>query len=185
LAYLPFYALRFLFIYILSILPGVYQESASLMDGGPGSGLPSEYTVWVFLDPECPICQSYTRTLRTLHEQYASDQVLFRGVYDSPVIRKKEIKRFHQTYKLPFSGEVDRDYALAQRWNASVTPEVVVTSKNGEVLYRGAIDNWYYALGKNRPEPTEHYLQDALEAIRGEYPILKKQTEAVGCLMNR
>ena len=143
------------------------------------------YTVWVFLDPECPICQSYTRTLRTLHERYSSKTVIFRGIYDSPVIKKREIKRFHHTYHLPFAGEIDRNYTLASRWNATVTPEVVVTAPNGEVLYRGAIDNWYYALGKNRFEPTEHYLKDALEAIRGRYPILRKQTEAVGCLMNR
>ena len=120
-----------------------------------------------------------------LHQQYASDSVLFRGIYDSPVIRKSEIKRFHKTYNLPFGGEIDRDYALAKRWGATVTPEVVVMNARGEMLYRGAIDNWYYALGKNRPEPTEHYLKDVLEAIRGSYPILKKQTEAVGCLMNR
>lgn len=169
---------------MLFILSGAPSEgSVSKLKGGTPPD--TQYIIWVFLDPECPICQSYTRTLRTLHQLYASDQVLFRGVYDSPVIKKREIRRFHQTYNLPFPGEIDKNYALARRWNATVTPEVVVTATSGEVLYRGAIDNWYYALGKNRPEPTEHYLKDALEAIRGRYPILKKQTEAVGCLMNR
>ncbi len=55
----------------------------------------------------------------------------------------------------------------------------------GEVLYRGAIDNWYHALGKNRPAPTEHYLKNALDAVLNNTPILTQRTEAVGCLMNR
>ena len=141
-------------------------------------------TVWVFLDPECPICQSYTLTLRQMHEKYASRGVTFRGLYASPVIKKRDIRDFHKTYKVPFPGETDRNYLHARRWNATVTPEVVVTSPIGEVLYRGAIDNWYYALGRNRPEPTEHYLKDALDAVLGGNPVVKKSTKAVGCLMN-
>ncbi|WP_152762738.1 thioredoxin fold domain-containing protein [Salmonirosea aquatica] len=177
--------MKFLLIFFLSVFSGGPADLYYSDPKAAGPVLENQYTVWVFLDPECPICQSYTRTLRTLHAQYASEEVVFRGIYDSPVIKKREIKRFHQAYDLPFAGEIDHDYALAKRWGATVTPEVVVTDARGEVLYRGAIDNWYYALGKNRPEPTEHYLQDALVAIKGRYPILKKQTEAVGCLMNR
>lgn len=144
-----------------------------------------ECTVWVFLDPECPICQSYTLTLRKMYETYADQGVKFQGVYTSPVIKKREIKNFHKKYQIPFSGEIDKKNALAERWDASVTPEVVVTTPIGQVLYQGAIDNWYYALGKNRPEPTEHYLKDALDAFLAGKPIERKRTEAVGCLMNR
>ncbi len=141
--------------------------------------------VWLFLDPECPICQNYTLTLRKMHEEYAGQGVTFRGVYTSPVIRKTEIKDFHKKYKLPFPGEIDKKYTLATRWNATVTPEVIVTSPIGEVLYRGAIDNWYYALGKNRPEPTENYLKNALDAILTGNSVPKKRTDAIGCLINR
>ncbi len=142
-------------------------------------------TVWLFLDPECPICQSYTLTLRKMHEEYADQGVKFQGVYTSPVIRKREIKNFHEKYKIPFPGEIDKGYSLANRWDTTVTPEVVMTSPIGQILYQGAIDNWYYALGKNRPEPTEHYLKDALDAFLAGKTIEKKRTEAVGCLINR
>lgn len=144
-----------------------------------------ECTVWLFLDPECPICQSYTLTLRKMHETYADRGVRFQGVYMSPVIKKREIKNFHKKYNIPFPGEIDKEYNLAKRWDATVTPEVVVTSPIGQVLYQGAIDNWYYALGKNRPEPTENYLKEALDAFLAGKPVKTKRTEAVGCLMNR
>ncbi len=120
-----------------------------------------------------------------MHETYADRGVTFRGVYTSPVIKKRDIKNFHKKYKIPFPGEIDRKYALDEHWDASVTPEVVMTSPIGEVLYQGAIDNWYYALGKNRPEPTEQYLKNALDAFLAGQPIEQKRTKAVGCMMNR
>lgn len=120
-----------------------------------------------------------------MHEEYADQGVKFQGVYTSPVIRKREIKNFHEKYKIPFPGEIDKGYSLANRWDTTVTPEVVMTSPIGQILYQGAIDNWYYALGKNRPEPTEHYLKDALDAFLAGKTIEKKRTEAVGCLINR
>jgi hypothetical protein len=142
-------------------------------------------TVWIFLDPECPISQVYTLTLRTLYQQYAPQGIGFTAVYDSPTSNRQTIRRFHQKYKLPFAGRKDRNYALARRWNATITPEIIFASASGEVLYRGAIDNWYYALGKNRPAPTEHYLKNALDAWLGKYPIVTRRTEPIGCLMNR
>lgn len=123
--------------------------------------------------------------MRNIYESYASRGVIFRALYTSSVINKRAIKNFHEKYKIPFAGEIDKRCRQAERWDATVTPEVVVTSPIGQVLYQGAIDNWYYALGKNRPEPTEHYLKDALDAFLAGKPIEKKRTEAVGCLMNR
>lgn len=141
-------------------------------------------TVWVFLDPECPICQSYTRTLRELHSQFGEKNVTFRAVYTSPGITKGDIERFQKKYRLPILWTIDQDYALAKRWKATTTPEVVVTTAIGAVQYQGAIDNWYYALGKNRPKPTENYLLDALTEITSGQPVSRKNTQAVGCLIN-
>jgi hypothetical protein len=148
------------------------------------SSPPQTYSVWVFLDPECPVSQSYTLTLRKIYSQYTKQGVAFRGIYPSPAIKKADIERFHRAYQLPFSGEEDPGYALARRYRATTMPEVVLINAKGEVLYRGAIDNWYYALGKNRPAPTEHYLKNALDAALGGYPIMVRQTEAIGCLIN-
>ena len=161
----------------------------SLVYGGDGATRPTapqspDCTVWMFLDPECPICQSYTLTLRKLHADYADKGVSFRAVYASGYIKRKAIRRFHKTYQLPFPAERDPDLSLARRWQATVTPEVVVTSPLGEVLYQGAIDDWYFSLGKNRTEPTAHYLRDALESIQKGEPVARKRTEAVGCLLN-
>ena len=56
---------------------------------------------------------------------------------------------------------------------------------NHEVIYRGAIDNWFYELGRYRLEITDHYLIDAINAsLDGKKPALTK-TEALGCFIQR
>ncbi|GAB3168034.1 thioredoxin domain-containing protein [Telluribacter humicola] len=137
------------------------------------------------MDPECPISQAYTLRLRSLVEEYKNEPVQFRAIYPSYTIRKKDIRRFHTKYQIPFTGEKDKDYQISDRLDATVTPEAIVTDAQGRVLYRGAIDNWYYALGRNRTAPTEHYLKDALDAALNGQPVLMARTQAVGCMINR
>lgn len=143
------------------------------------------FTVWVFMDPECPISQAYTLRLRSMVEEYKNSPVQFRAVYPSYTLKQKDIRRFHQKYQLPFPGQKDNGYQLSDRLDATVTPEAVVTDAAGQVVYRGAIDNWYYALGRNRAEPTEHYLKDALDAALQGLPVQRARTQAIGCMINR
>lgn len=93
------------------------------------------------------------------------------------------IRQFRATYGLPFSGQPDPAARLAHRLQVRVTPEVVVMQADGQVRYRGAIDDWYVALGKHRPEATQHYLRDALDALVAERPIDPTHMEAVGCMV--
>lgn len=164
---------------LLLLGPGIFVEA--LAQEVPRD----DFKILIFLDPECPISQAYALTLRSLHTEYAPKGIVFLGVYDSAPLKRRDIRRFHRKYQLPFSGVKDKHYALAKRYDATITPEVVLVSKEDRVVYRGAIDNWYYALGKNRREPTEHYLKDAMEAVLEGNPVIRKQTQAVGCLMNR
>ena len=52
-----------------------------------------------------------------------------------------------------------------------------------QVLYHGAIDNWYYALGKNRLEISEHYLDDAVAQALNQQPIIRPFVKPVGCFI--
>ena len=54
----------------------------------------------------------------------------------------------------------------------------------GNLIYRGMIDNWFYALGKYRKITTAYYLEDAINAyLKGE-DVSIKQTEPIGCFIN-
>jgi hypothetical protein len=78
---------------------------------------------------------------------------------------------------------IDADHHWVQMAGARKTPEVVVFSRGGEVLYRGRIDDRYAGLGKRREQVTSHDLENALEAILADKPIPQSNTEAIGCFI--
>ena len=65
------------------------------------------------------------------------------------------------------------------------TPEVFAVDSQGKTFYKGAIDNWAPELGQHRAVITEHYLQDALNGLLQHKDLRIKQTEAVGCFIER
>lgn len=89
-----------------------------------------------------------------------------------------EIERLRQRYasRVLFTLQANpRDYGV------TVTPSVVV-SVNGQVKYRGRIDDRAPSLGKLRPNgPTRADLQIALDEILGNQPVTIAETVAVGC----
>jgi thiol-disulfide isomerase/thioredoxin len=146
--------------------------------------MPNSLKVIVFLDTECPVSQSYMPVLRRLSEEYSTKGVQFESYFPVYTVTDKEIKQFLNKYKASFRGFTDKDHFKTRQYRATVMPEVVLLDENGVVSYQGAIDNWYVALGKNRPKPSEFYLRDAIEAHLKGNSILKRKTQAVGCLIN-
>lgn len=138
--------------------------------------------VYVFLSTECPISQQYARRLSALHRQYATEVrivALFPLKTDSPRL----IRQFRNDYGLTIEGKPDLNAAMARQLRAHVTPEVVVLDSSGHTRYRGAIDDWYVALGKHRSAATQYYLRDALDALLAGKDTPIRQTQAVGCLI--
>jgi hypothetical protein len=78
---------------------------------------------------------------------------------------------------------LDPKHQLVKLARATVTPEAVVFGKNGDVLYRGRIDDNYAAIGKKRASARQHDLIDALDAIATRQPVKLRETEAIGCLI--
>ena len=140
--------------------------------------------VIVFADTECPITQSYMPELKKMSEEYRSKNVHFKSVFPVYTVTDPEIKNFLKKYDIVFPGYADKEHRIVRKYHAKVMPEVVLIDANGQVLYQGAIDNWYAGLGRNRPKPTEFYLRNAIEATLNGNLIQTKKTEAIGCLIN-
>lgn len=77
---------------------------------------------------------------------------------------------------------LDPDLSLANGLGATITPEVVLT-KNTEILYRGAIDDWAIDLGHKRLNVNHDYLHDAIESHWQNEEIIPSRTPAVGCFI--
>ena len=140
----------------------------------------SKVEVFVFLGSECPISQKYMSRLNDMASKY-DGAVKWTGLIAENV-KTSVVKKFAWDYKAKFSIKKDDGFTLAQKYHAEITPQVFVVV-DSKVKYKGAIDNWFYELGRYRTETTEHYLMNTLDAIlKGEEPTIK-ETEPMGCLI--
>ena len=76
-----------------------------------------------------------------------------------------------------FYYTLDEASRLAREFGATRTPHVFVFNAEGQLVYRGAVDD-------NAHEPDkvdEAYLADALDALLAGEPIKKAATKALGC----
>lgn len=142
------------------------------------------YTVIIFMAVDCPITQKYMATIKELARKYQPQQISVVGYFPAGLSRKQE-KEFRQEYQVPVNIKFvdDKKHEVTNRYTATITPEVVLIDKNQQVIYQGSIDNWFFELGRYRPEITEYYLEDAIEAsLHGLQPSVLK-TEAIGCFI--
>lgn len=137
--------------------------------------------VIIFLQPECPFCNSYGKTLRELDSMYQMMGIPLIGVVAGKNYPEDEITAYCEKNRLHFPLLLDPDFALQKTLNAIITPEAFLVSNTGDVIYRGLIDDWAYEIGKVRPMVTEHYLTDAVHAWVENKPITLDSTKAVGC----
>jgi peroxiredoxin len=142
-----------------------------------------EITVYVFLSETCPICQSYTLTLKTLHAKYKPHSVKFIGVFPNYYSDEKGLAAFKKKYAIPFDLIIDKKKSLTNSLKANITPEVFVVDGKKNILYSGRIDDSFYAVGKRRNIITSNDLETVLEAIVSGQKIKISKTQAVGCII--
>ncbi|MFM7216603.1 MAG: redoxin domain-containing protein [Bacteroidota bacterium] len=141
------------------------------------------YTVLVFLLPDCPACQSYTRTLSQLQSRFAHSGVRFIGIFAGKFSKKADMISFQKEYPLPFPLYVDTDHSLIQKLDVKVSPEVVVLDPSGTTRYQGRIDDWMYAVGKKRSVIRNRDLEKALEELAKGHTPKNPRTTPIGCII--
>jgi len=141
------------------------------------------FQLFIFLSPECPLSKAYTRTLNKLFDQYG-ERVAFFGCISGKGFTQKEIRSFISTYKIVFPLMVDESKKFTKYICATVTPEVILLNQKGEMIYKGAIDDWVAGLGKQKLTISKHYLEDAIIAALNNKEVVVKRTRSYGCLIN-
>ena len=150
-----------------------------------------ETKVTIFTFESCPISQYMCGPLRDAYWYFCdtlNEDILFQGFSPNSFSTEESIENFVTKYQIPFPILIDYNLKenthgpYTEHYLPIVTPEVFV-ELNGELVYRGMIDNSYQTLGEWSP-PTEDYLVDILTSIVNEEEITYFETEAVGCLIN-
>ena len=138
-------------------------------------------TVYVFLSENCPICGSYTLTLKELYTKYHSDSLSFVGVFPNYYASTEGINEFKKKYSIPFELIRDSLSAITAHFKAEITPEVFVENCSGKVVYSGRIDDLFFKIGKRKNVITSPDLENALKEIKSGKPVTTSKTQAVGC----
>jgi peroxiredoxin len=132
---------------------------------------------------DCPASQSYTLTLNNLSKKYSKDSISFIGIFPGKYASDEELNNFKNTYKINFPLLKDPENSLVKQLHATTAPGCFVIDKNATIIYRGRIDNWFYAVGSTRTKITEHNLDDALQSVSKNFEIKVKETKPIGCIL--
>ena len=95
---------------------------------------------------------------------------------------EKDLRDFKLRYGVNYKIELDEKSKHATKWNATTTPEVVL-SVGDSIIYRGMIDNWFYAIGRSSNKTTKKYLMDAVESLLNGTPLFIQETKPIGCFI--
>jgi thiol-disulfide isomerase/thioredoxin len=139
----------------------------------------SKAIVFIFVLPDCPICNSYVPELKRLRREFP--QIEFYRVYADPGITMAEARQHSNEYDFGFPGLLDSAQQLVRKSGATRTPEAAVFSPNGKLLYRGRIDDRYVDFGKKRNRPGRRDLENALRSILENQPARWPDAPPIGC----
>jgi hypothetical protein len=137
--------------------------------------------VFVFINTDCPISNRYAPEIRRVEEEFARSGVRFWLVYADTDTSSDAIRKHVKEYQLPQQVLRDPRHTLVGLAQARVTPEGAVFLPDRRLVYHGRIDNRYADLGKERPEATQHDLEEVLKAIVQGKPVPYSAAKAVGC----
>ena len=137
--------------------------------------------VFIFISTDCPISNRYAPEIRRVEAQFARSGVQFWLVYADADTSSDAIRKHLKDYHLPQEALRDPRHMLVRLAQAHVTPEGAVFLPGGRLVYHGRIDNRYADLGKERPEATQHDLEEVLKAIVQGKPVPYSTAKAVGC----
>ncbi|OYP36065.1 redoxin family protein [Rhodopirellula sp. MGV] len=157
---------------------------ATTLDGSAASVFqPGKTTVVVFIKQDCPIANAYLPELESIRREYGEKGIDFVAIHSTSGTTLPTVQEHVDSFAIKMRVMLDEQQSVAKLLSATVTPQAVVVSESGEVLYRGRIDNRYEGYGKKRPAPTSTELRDALDDIVSGKEVSTKETPAIGCIL--
>ncbi len=106
------------------------------------------------------------------------------GIVPGTAYTTKDMAAFQNKYHIAYPILIDAEQKFTQYLKATVTPQVILLDKEGTLIYTGAIDDWVQAQGKKKQQPTQHYLQDAIQQSLQPEVVKIKKTTVFGCKIN-
>src|SRR5688572_6126625 len=149
------------------------EQTLDKLEGENGAVL-----VWV--SAQCPVVKSYNERINQMAEELKAKGIHLIGINSNSTESLDWIKSTASEVGYNFPILIDKGNVLADKLEASVTPEFYYFDKQNTLLYHGALDD--DRAGKN---VTINYLRDAFDAALSKQPIKTANTNVIGCSIKR
>jgi peroxiredoxin len=140
----------------------------------------SKAVVVIYVATRCPVSNAYNQRMADLYKAFKDKGFAFLGINSNKMESVEEIKEHAQKNGLSFPILKDVDNVVADRYEASVTPEVYILGKGGKLLYHGRIDD-----SRRDDQVTSSDLSSALIEILSGKEVTAQTTKAFGCTIKR
>ena len=137
--------------------------------------------VLIFTSTGCPIVQKSAPKIKALRDQFGSKGVIFWLVNSNTEDDAKIIAEEARDFQIDLPILLDREQSVARALSATRTAEVIcIQPKTWKIFYRGAIDD-QLGYGTERTQPTQKYLENALNNFLAGKKITPARTDFKGC----
>ncbi|MGH2567408.1 MAG: thioredoxin family protein, partial [Bacteroidota bacterium] len=140
----------------------------------------SKAIVLMFIATQCPVSNAYNARMVDLFKNYKEKDVAFIGINSNKQESVEEIKDHANKNGFAFTVLKDWKNVIADRFEASVTPEIYVLSSNLELLYHGRIDD-----SQRLERVNSRDLRAALDELLAGKDVSVASTKAFGCAIKR
>ena len=137
-------------------------------------------TLVVWLSAQCPVVKGYKDRINEIAAEYQAKGINFVGINSNSTEDLNWVKSNIAEFGYKFPVLIDKNNVLADKWGATVTPEVYFFNAKNVLVYHGAIDN-----DRSGRNPTEVYLKSAFNEALGGKPVTKTKANAFGCSIKR
>jgi len=140
----------------------------------------SKAIVLMFIATQCPVSNGYNGRMVELYKDYASKGVSFIGINANKQESVEEVRNHSKEHGFEFPVLKDWNNVVADKLEASVTPEIYVLNSKLEILYHGRIDD-----SQRENRVTSKDLRSALDRILSGKAVEITETKAFGCSIKR
>lgn len=172
----------------------IYLFAFGLLNAGPPAELPAtdgkgyppldsagkKAVVLFFVSPFCSTTRPFMKEINAISAEY-KDKATISLVHSDAEITLEVAFQHADMEQVKTRVLIDKEQQLAKHVGVTTTPEAVIISPTGEVLYRGRINDLYLGPTKRQRTATTKDLRDALDAVLEGKDVTSPQQPAQGC----
>ena len=133
----------------------------------------------------CPIVRNSMSSLKELRHHYGDKGVEFLLINANPQDDREALREEISLLGIDMPILKDDSQLVIESLNVTRTGEaILLDTATWAIRYRGPIDDRLH-YESQRPKATQHYLEDAIEAVLDDDPVTVARVTGIGCVINK